>query len=120
MGDDAAEVHDVPGVVLAAVDGNGTHVLGTKLVLDLVDDGVNLAVVVAGADDEEVGDIGDAAQVDDENVMAALVVDDARNLVSEFLRVQSYSLSSDAGASVLQSFQTSKAPGYTKRPDFKR
>ena len=73
VGDDAVEVDTGPGGVTQPGDVQRPHPLGPARLLDIVNNGTNLTVRVALADDEEVGDGGLAAEVDVDDVAGLLV-----------------------------------------------
>ena len=86
MDDNRTVVHEHPGLLLAAL--NGKRVLAASLgdfLLNLVDDGINLAVVGAGSKDKVVANIGKLSQVEHLNVLAFLVVGGLRGSAGDIL-----------------------------------
>ena len=86
MDDNRTVVHEHPGLLLAALDGK--RVLAASLgdlLLNLVDDRINLAVVGAGSKDKVVAHIGKLCQVEHLHVLAFLVVGGLRGGASDFL-----------------------------------
>lgn len=68
MDDEGAVVHQDPFGVLEAFDSDGAIALRLQLLFNLVGDGLILSRVAAVADDENVGDGGDAAEIERLNI----------------------------------------------------
>lgn len=87
--DHVAEIGDDPLAHGEAIDGHGFHaVIFFQAALEFIDERAEVRLGRAGGDDKKVGERGDAAQVERDDVLGFFVVEDASAKLDEVFRIQ--------------------------------